>query len=204
MEYAYSRYGANGDYVSTLIRAPTRPRYVNVVEGGNVVHYPFIPLTPVPLTAAHADMLYAWRGPDPEITSTSLSGDRSIVRWNPPRQRVTDVWDRYKAASLQEIPDDGTRRRYARLYDQDLPLLEHVPMARTLLIDTEGNIWIERYRLPWVGDPVWDVIDANGRWLGTVNTPSRFSLFDIGADYVLGRHRDDLGVERIQMYELHK
>lgn len=204
MEYAYSRYGANGDFISTLIRAPTRPRYVNLVEGGNVIHYPFIPLTPVPQTNAQADMFYAWRGPDPEITSANLSGDRSIIRWSPLRQRVADVWDRYRAAALQEIPDDGTQRRYARLFDQDLPLLEHVPVASTLLIDTEGNMWIERYRLPWEEDPVWDVIDASGHWLGTVNTPRRFNLFDIGPDYVLGRHRDDLGVERIRLYTLHR
>ena len=140
----------------------------------------------------------------PELTSTSPGGDRSIVRWSPLRQRVADVWDRYRAAALQEIPDDGTQRRYARLFDQDLPLLEHVPVASTLLIDTEGNMWIERYRLPWEEDPVWDVIDASGHWLGTVNTPRRFNLFDIGPDYVLGRHRDDLGVERIRLYTLHR
>ena len=204
MEYAYSRYTLAGDFVSTLYRGQSRPRYVNLVEGGNVIHYPFIPLTPEPKTAVHQDKLYAWRGPGAEIKSANLAGDQSIIRWYPPRQRVADVWERYKAASLQEIPEDGTRRRYARLYEQDIPLLEHVPVARTLLIDTEGNIWSERYRLPWEEDPVWDVIDASGRWLGTVNTPRNFNLFDIGPNYVLGRHRDDLGVERMRMYELHK
>ena len=32
--------------------------------------------------------------------------------------------------------------------------------------------------------------------------PSCFRLFEIGADYVLGLRRDDLGVEFVELYEL--
>jgi hypothetical protein len=38
--------------------------------------------------------------------------------------------------------------------------------------------------------------------LSTVETPEGLEIYDVGTDYVLGRSRDDLGVERIQMFEL--
>ena len=49
---------------------------------------------------------------------------------------------------------------------------------------------------------VWSVFDAQGRWLGDVTLPARFSPMDIGADYVLGVARDEDGVETVAMYTL--
>jgi hypothetical protein len=48
------------------------------------------------------------------------------------------------------------------------------------------------------------VFDPDGRWLGGVETPVAYRIYQIGADFLLGRHRDDLGVERIRLYELIK
>jgi hypothetical protein len=58
--------------------------------------------------------------------------------------------------------------------------------------------------LPWETEVRWDVLDASGRWLGAVNTPPRFTMYDIGTNYVLGRQYDSLNVERVQLYELVK
>ena len=65
-------------------------------------------------------------------------------------------------------------------------------------------MWIQRYRLPWETTPIWDVIDAEGRWLGMVEMPPRVRVVQIGGDFVLGRHHDELNVERIHLYSLTK
>jgi hypothetical protein len=41
-------------------------------------------------------------------------------------------------------------------------------------------------------------------WLGDIETPGRFRIFEIGEDYLLGTSRDELGVETIRLYRLTK
>jgi len=50
----------------------------------------------------------------------------------------------------------------------------------------------------------WSVFDADGRWLGDVTVPPRFTPLEIGADYVLGRSRAADNVVRAVMYRLDK
>lgn len=114
------------------------------------------------------------------------------------------VWARYVEMSLQDISSDNSRRQYARFYAQDLPLPDSTPALRALEVDAEGNLWAERYRLFWEQESIWDVLDPEGAWLGTVELPENVDVFEIGSDYLLGRHRDELGVERLVVYDLVK
>ena len=41
-------------------------------------------------------------------------------------------------------------------------------------------------------------------WLGDVAMPPAFTVLEIGDDYVLGIHRDDLDVQRVQIYRMMK
>lgn len=54
----------------------------------------------------------------------------------------------------------------------------------------------------WEGDSSWYVFDGRGAWLGEVSTPPGLSIFEIGADYVLGLRRDQLGVQFVVMLPL--
>jgi len=78
------------------------------------------------------------------------------------------------------------------------------PAYGSFLADAEGNLWVEVYRKPGDDQPCWTVFDRDGRMLGEVLTPKRFTLHQIGADFVLGRWADDLDVQHIQMFELVK
>ncbi len=71
-----------------------------------------------------------------------------------------------------------------------------------MLVDATSHVWLERYRLPGDTLPSWDVIAPNGRWLGAVSIPSRLRVMQVGEDFVLGRHLDSLGVERIRVHRL--
>jgi len=48
------------------------------------------------------------------------------------------------------------------------------------------------------------VVDLEGGILGPVELPEGFRPTDIGEDYVLGIIRDDLDVEQVRMYPLHR
>jgi hypothetical protein len=202
LAYRHLRYDPDGRMPEPMIDLPTRTRYVN--EFGGVRHFPYVPFVPEPVLLAAGEHLFTIRGADAEVEVRSL--DNAIVRlarWNAPGQhRVVDVWDRYKS---EELPRDEQRRQqYQHFYDQDLPLPEYVPVAGEMRGDTDGNLWIRRHQLPWETEVRWDVLDRSGRWLGAVSAPPRFTMYDIGTDYVLGRQYDSLNVERVVMYELVK
>lgn len=63
---------------------------------------------------------------------------------------------------------------------------------------------MEHFRPDWDEDWVWSVFATDGSWLGTVATPPYFTISEIGSDYLLGVHRDELGVERVRRYRLVK
>ena len=48
----------------------------------------------------------------------------------------------------------------------------------------------------------WEVFSPAGEWLGSVRTPARFTVFEIGEDYVLGSWRDNMDVEHVQVLRL--
>jgi hypothetical protein len=117
---------------------------------------------------------------------------------------VREVWDRYRADHMASQTRPEQRRRWNDFYDQALPLPDSVPVLVSLRVDASSNVWAERYRLPWDTVPRWDVFDEVGRWLGAVSMPRDFTVYEIGRDHVLGRHRDELGVERIRLHALRR
>lgn len=88
--------------------------------------------------------------------------------------------------------------------------LERVPAPATrpafsdLLVDPTGAIWLR----PYVGaaeqdEPAeWQVLDADGTWLGGVEVPANFRIWDIGMDAILGTWVDESGVQHPQVLRL--
>jgi hypothetical protein len=83
----------------------------------------------------------------------------------------------------------------------ELPHRSTHPFFDALLIDATGHIWV---REPPVGSAprAWLVFDPSGAWLGAISVPVSLNLTDIGRDYVLGVHRDELGIESVRLYRL--
>jgi hypothetical protein len=50
----------------------------------------------------------------------------------------------------------------------------------------------------------WLIFDPDGAWLGSVRVPAQFEITDIANNRLLGIARDDLGVERVLVYEIIK
>ena len=53
-----------------------------------------------------------------------------------------------------------------------------------------------------LGGNVWDVLDADGRFLGTITTPDRFRIQRITDDAVYGVRQDTLDAERVERLRL--
>jgi len=88
-----------------------------------------------------------------------------------------------------------------------MPDPETRPAYSELVIDSEGFIWVEESQgrtLKFLGGQPsrWTVFSPEGEWLGGVQLPSRFFVFEIGSDYVLGRRYDEQDVEHVELLRL--
>lgn len=77
-----------------------------------------------------------------------------------------------------------------------------VPGFTELLASSSGYLWAKRFSMPGEDENCWGVFDPDGIFLGNVELPNRFSLMEVGDDYLLGVTRDDLDVERVALYSL--
>ena len=91
------------------------------------------------------------------------------------------------------------RRRF-----RSLPVAEHFPAFSSIIADAAGHLWVRKYDFPneEMPAPLWTVFDAQGQVLGFVETPADLQIYEIGEDYILGRKRDELGVEYVQLWPL--
>ncbi len=86
----------------------------------------------------------------------------------------------------------------------EVPYPEFFPQFDRMLEDTEGNLWVRDYAIPGTPEQRYLVFDSSGALLGPVAMPLSFLPFDIGSDYVLGRHRGEFDVETVRLYRLSK
>jgi hypothetical protein len=198
------RYGGEGAPLELLAYQESRPRYVNEVDG--VTNFPFITFTADAQAVASGDMLWMTTGADTEVWAVDFDGDEvARVRWRiPDRRRSADVYDRYVEESLAGMSRERDLTMYGHLYRQELPLPEFIPAHRDMIADDAGNLWLERYRLPWETQPRWDVVDPERGWLGVVETPPSFQVMQITDDAVIGVHSDGEGVTRVRVFPMLK
>ena len=73
--------------------------------------------------------------------------------------------------------------------------------------DRLHHLWVEEYEAPgeeWPG-VLWTVFDPDGRVLGFVETPEELEIYEIGADYIVGKAEDEeFGVESVQVWRLER
>jgi hypothetical protein len=195
----FVRFNPDGTPDTTLRRVEGRTRFVH--QFGSITHFPFVPFTAEPLAAA-GEHFWVVNGGASELEQRNLRGDLvRVVRLARDIPRAADVYARYVELSLATM--DSTRRaQYEHFYGLNHPLPEHIPAYQAMLVDATSHVWLERYRLPGDTIPSWDVIAPNGRWLGAVSVPSRLRVMQVGEDFVLGRHLDSLGVERLRVHPL--
>lgn len=127
-----------------------------------------------------------WNGPDQAVTSGHVDAYRNEMR----RQ--------YSNSSLS----DWEARFHSRWEEEAGYLPSAFPSFSRVLLSDDGNLWVEHFQRPGVERREWVVFTAAGDWVRTVDLPSRMVVEDAGADWILARTTDELGVERIELYAL--
>jgi hypothetical protein len=200
--YAIVRLGEDGGVLDTLAHMPAWNGYkVNTEDGGYRDYAPLFPLD------GHAAM----RG-----SEVILGGaERMEYRTISPEGGLTSI---VRAPSLDRPFEDAEveAERAAMLRPTSSAELREVvrglpaPASRSygdLLVDAEGYVWLAAYasRRTHADDPVrWHVFHPEGAWQGDVVTPVRFTVFEVGVDYVLGVRRDEYDVQHVETLSLRR
>ena len=111
--------------------------------------------------------------------------------------------DRYKAFLRRDIPSADLVERLIAGVERSR-LADSFPAIRQLYPDVLGNVWVEEYHPPWSTESSFGVFAANGPWLGTIAMPADFRPLQVGADFVLGVHIDELDVQHLVLYDLER
>lgn len=128
---------------------------------------------------------------------------RRIVRLDVVPERVTDAdIERYIADAVAEEADTENRSRELRALIAEMPVPETFPAYRSLLVDSQGALWVEDYSADSGAPPAWTVFDGEGHILGRVEAPEHTRFVSVGADYVIGITRDDFDVESLTVWSL--
>ncbi len=191
-----------------------RPRRYEVLGGGSRTGLQFPPWFNM---VAAADGYLATEGDSYSISAFDASGRlvRIIRLAREPRPVTDEVKSAHRRQLSERILAPGAAIEggspgavLERMLSRPYP--SHLPTFFGLHVDPEGNIWAGQH--PYgVGDE-GQAIDRNGffvfgrdgRHLGVVELPRRISVFQIGADFVLGSVRDDLGVQYVYLYRIER
>jgi hypothetical protein len=144
---------------------------------------------------------------DPGISVWSPEGQ--LTRTIPLPSAGNDLDEAWNAvrAELQARGNGEILRRF-----EDTPRPTTLPEIARMFIDPDGRIWVKRYDplsdsnalsgfLSWKGGEWW-VLDRSGTHLATVSMPEELMPLHVRGDRILGFYRDDLRVERVQVYRI--
>jgi len=133
---------------------------------------------------------------------------RLIVRWDEPGAEVTAA-DIRKAreAERRRALEDGEIGPYEEAnLSPKRPAADVVPAVHSVRAGVDGSVWVYRYRSNGaVAGSRQMVLAPDGRFVCHLpRTKDSYAIWEAGADYVLGVHTTELGVQHVAMYDLER
>ncbi len=164
-----------------------------------------LPLGREPRVAISSSRAYVALGDRLEVLVFDLSG-KPLPSLSVPTTRVRVTTSDVDAEREREVAKLGERartmleRRFA-----SITMPEFLPATRDLLVDATGNVWVQHYPRASSPNVPWTIFSPEGRRLATISMPVAFEVYEIGADYVLGRYIDpDEQIPEVRLYRLVK
>jgi len=155
------------------------------------------------VAAVHGDRFFYGSQDRYEIRVYDQTGN--LVRLVRRDERPTRVTDAHVRAIMEDVVDrteDSNQARESRRIFREAPIPDFHPAYGPIYADALGFLWVEETRLPGDTTRVATIFDPDGRMVGSLDLPQSFRIEEIGADYILGRWVDELGVEVLELYDL--
>lgn len=141
-----------------------------------------------------------------ELTVVGPTGVRARVIDVPlPETDAEEAW-RILEREIQ-VRDDLQQFR-----GEEIPRVDELPRMGAMLVDAADRIWVKAYDpvedAHWLGGWAggeggrWIVLDPEGEVIGRVDIPPDLVPLFIGRDLLLGRYRDELGVQYLSVHRV--
>lgn len=101
-------------------------------------------------------------------------------------------------------PEDSKARTMKR-YATNVTYPKTIPAYSALVVDSDDNLWVERYPRAAETAAHWSVFSSAGVEIARIDLPSNFNVAEIGRDYVLGVSIElPDGVHHVKEFRLHR
>ena len=188
MEFLLHR--LDGSVIETVARLPGVAQGI-LRSDGDVLHMP-VPFTLESAATGHPAGVAATTGERYEVRLFDTEGKLNRIA------RLAETPPVWTEEHLEAwVPNE----RLLALAE-DFPLPATLPGYDRLVAADTGEIWAQRYMLPRGATAHWDVFQPDGRYLGRVDVPAALRLHGVSDGQLLGVHEDELGVQRVQAWNL--
>ncbi len=203
------RIGPDGAVRDSLGAFPSNDIHVSTGGSGENVWttVSWLPLGRRSTFAAQGDRLVVALADTWEVEVRSPDGTlRRLVRRTVTRSPLTraDIESELERTAAQIRERDSA---FAIRYLENMTKAEwpaYRPAYGRVVAAADGSLWVEAPGADERQPVRWEVIAADGRWLGPVTTPARFQPLDVGAGHVAGLWHDDLDVTYLRVYRLER
>ena len=199
----YMRYTTAGEPVDTLGVFRGSRSMLRFHEDGLSLSVLGVPYEPATRIASGGGTVVEGDGATFEVRRYDGTGRlRQILRRPVDRRPVTpELMDAHFEDGYGAAEPPEYRRGIREAYDA-MPVEGNVAAFDQLVLSRDGTVWVREYAIPGAETHAWSVFDPEGVWLGDVSVPAGLTVYDVGADYVLGKEVDDLDIERVVLYRI--
>jgi len=205
-------FGADGAYRGEIARTEGMARFSS--PGGPSGPDP---LSPRAVFAVAKGAVYVGETIEPSIRILDPAGILlEEVRWDPgdqapPAEALERVVDLVRARS------DPAEAAALRAYLHSFPLRDRISSFWDLIVDERGFVWVRPYdaalhSMALDGSPLggpgpggeWSILTAEGEEVGLIQVPAGLEPMWISNEWMVGIHRDPLGVESVRKHALRR
>lgn len=200
-------HGPDGRLTGTVATLPGR--IMGQVDVGPPNYYVGVWYESSPSIDAEARRIVIANGRDPEVRVLDDEMRlRLIIRWDDPGREVTSahVQAAREAERRRALENHGEIGPYeeANLSPQRAAA-DVFPAVSSVKAGMDGTVWVWRYRKPGETGPRLMGVGPEGDVVcHLVSGKSDFTIREFGADYVLGVHTNEFGVQHVAMYDLER
>ena len=201
----YVRMAATGQVLDTVGRFPGFEQYESPSPDARTFRTMAVPFGRWTSAAVAGERFFVATGDEYRVDGFAADGARGpVVRRAAEPLPVTRG---EREAYMRQVAEAGGARGAETVRELSAaPIPATMPPVSGVQADSEGRLWVEEAQT--TADQArgsrWSVFDANGTWIARAEGPPRFSVFQIGEDWVLGRFVDDDGVSHVRLHKLQR
>src|SRR5687767_6182063 len=88
-----------------------------------------------------------------------------------------------------------------------LPFPPSYPAYSNIVVGRDGYLWVREFTHDVNADSTgssWSIFYPDGRWLGDIRLPTRFTMYEATAEHVIGVQTDELRLQFVRVFQLQK